>query len=38
MALDLQDEIVASTLVTKDGKLVHAGALEAISLKVRANK
>jgi NAD(P) transhydrogenase subunit alpha len=33
LALDLQDEIVASTLVTKDGKLVHAGALEAISLK-----
>lgn len=33
LALDLQDEIVASTLVTKDGELVHAGALEALNLK-----
>ncbi|MGI6225222.1 MAG: NAD(P) transhydrogenase subunit alpha [Peptococcales bacterium] len=32
MNLDLEDEIVASTLVTKDGKLVHAGALEAMNL------
>lgn len=33
LQLDLEDEIVASSLVSKDGKLVHAGALEAMGLK-----
>jgi NAD(P) transhydrogenase subunit alpha len=28
--LNLDDEIVASILVTKDGKIVHEGALEAM--------
>jgi NAD(P) transhydrogenase subunit alpha len=31
--LDMEDEIVSSILVTKDGKLVHKGALEAMALK-----
>ena len=30
--LDTSDEIVASSLVTRDGELVHAGALEAMGL------
>jgi NAD(P) transhydrogenase subunit alpha len=30
IVLDLNDEIVASILVTKDGKIVHAGTLEAM--------
>ncbi len=33
LALNLEDEIVASILVTKDGEIVHAGALEAMGLK-----
>ncbi|SHF55908.1 NAD(P) transhydrogenase subunit alpha [Mariniphaga anaerophila] len=33
IALDLSDEIVASILVTKDSKIVHEGALEAMGLK-----
>jgi NAD(P) transhydrogenase subunit alpha len=31
--LDMNDEIVKSILVTIDGKIVHAGALEAMGLK-----
>jgi H+-translocating NAD(P) transhydrogenase subunit alpha len=31
--LNLDDEIVASSLVTKDGRIVHAGTLEAMSQK-----
>ncbi len=31
--LDLNDEIVSSILVTKDGKIVHEGTLEAMGLK-----
>ena len=31
--LDMDDDIVASSLVTKDGKIYHAGALEAMNLK-----
>lgn len=31
--LDLSDEIVSSILVTKDGKIVHQGTLEAMGLK-----
>lgn len=31
--LDLNDEIVSSILVTKDGKIVHEGALEAMGMK-----
>lgn len=31
--LNMEDEIIASSLVTTDGKIVHAGALEAISNK-----
>jgi NAD(P) transhydrogenase subunit alpha len=30
--LDLEDEIIASSIVTKDGKLLHAGAKEAMGL------
>ncbi len=30
VVINMDDEIIASSLVTKDGKLVHAGALEAI--------
>ncbi|MDD2563223.1 MAG: NAD(P) transhydrogenase subunit alpha [Salinivirgaceae bacterium] len=33
ISLDESDEIVASILVTKDGKIVHNGALEAMGLK-----
>lgn len=33
MNLDLSDEIVSSILVTKDGKIVHEGTLEAMGLK-----
>lgn len=33
IVLDLNDEIVASILVTKDGKIVHAGTLEAMGLR-----
>ncbi|HOV62418.1 MAG TPA: NAD(P) transhydrogenase subunit alpha [Spirochaetia bacterium] len=29
--VDLSDEIIASSLVTKDGKILHAGALEAMA-------
>lgn len=32
IVLDLNDEIVASILVTKDGKIVHAGTKEALGL------
>jgi NAD(P) transhydrogenase subunit alpha len=31
--LDMDDEIIASSLVTKDGKIVHSGTLEAMNLK-----
>jgi NAD(P) transhydrogenase subunit alpha len=31
--LNPNDEIVASSLATRDGKLVHAGALEAMKMK-----
>lgn len=31
--LNMDDEIIASSLVTKDGKIFHAGALEAMDLK-----
>ena len=31
--LDMNDEIVKSILVTRDGKIVHEGALEAMGLK-----
>jgi NAD(P) transhydrogenase subunit alpha len=31
--LNREDEIIASSLVTVDGKLVHAGALEAMNMK-----
>lgn len=31
--LDPEDKIVASSLTTHDGKLVHAGALEAMKMK-----
>ena len=31
--LNMDDEIIASSLVTKDGKIVHAGTLEAMNLK-----
>ncbi|HBK69612.1 MAG TPA: NAD(P)(+) transhydrogenase (Re/Si-specific) subunit alpha, partial [Firmicutes bacterium] len=31
--LNREDEIIASSLVTIDGKLVHAGALEAMNMK-----
>jgi len=31
--LNMDDEIIASSLVTKDGKIVHEGTLEAIDLK-----
>ena len=30
--LDMDDEIIASSLVTKDGQIVHAGALETINV------
>ncbi|MEL7563613.1 MAG: NAD(P) transhydrogenase subunit alpha [Dehalobacterium sp.] len=30
--VNLEDEIIASSLVTRDGKIVHAGALEAMNL------
>lgn len=33
MNLDLSDEIVSSILVTKDGKIVHEGTLEAMGLR-----
>jgi len=33
LKLDTDDEIIASSLVTRDGKLVHAGALEAMGLR-----
>lgn len=32
VVLDPDDEIIASSLVTRDGKVVHAGALEAMRL------
>jgi len=32
VVIDLSDEIIASSLVCKDGKLVHAGAREAMGL------
>ena len=32
VVIDLNDEITASSLVCKDGKLVHAGAREAMGL------
>lgn len=32
IVVDLKDEITASSLVCKDGKLVHAGAREAMGL------
>lgn len=32
LIIDIDDEIIASSLVTKDGKLYHAGAREAIGL------
>lgn len=32
ISLDLSDEIVSSILVTKDGKIVHQGTLEAMGL------
>jgi NAD(P) transhydrogenase subunit alpha len=32
IVIDLDDEIVASSLVCKDGELVHAGAREAMGL------
>lgn len=31
--LDMDDEIIAASLVTKDGKIFHAGTLEAMNLK-----
>jgi NAD(P) transhydrogenase subunit alpha len=31
--LNMDDEIIASSLVTKDGKIFHAGTLEAMNLK-----
>ena len=31
--VNMSDEIIASSLVSKDGKLVHAGALEAMGIK-----
>lgn len=31
--LNMDDEIIASSLVTKDGKIVHTGALESMNLK-----
>ncbi|MBN2457107.1 MAG: NAD(P) transhydrogenase subunit alpha [Sedimentisphaerales bacterium] len=31
--LNMDDEIIASALVTKDGKIIHAGTLEAMNLK-----
>lgn len=31
--LNMDDEIIASSLVTKDGKILHAGTLEAMNLK-----
>jgi NAD(P) transhydrogenase subunit alpha len=31
--LDMSDEITASILISRDGRLVHAGALEAMGLK-----
>jgi len=33
ISLDMTDEIVSSILVTKDGKIVHEGALEAMGMK-----
>lgn len=33
ISMDLSDEIVSSILVTKDGKIVHQGTLEAMGLK-----
>ena len=33
ITLDMSDEIVSSILVTKDGKIVHEGALEAMGMK-----
>lgn len=33
IVLDLKDEITSSILVTNNGKIVHAGALEAMGLK-----
>jgi NAD(P) transhydrogenase subunit alpha len=33
ITLDLTDEITSSILVTKDGAIVHTGALEAMGLK-----
>jgi len=32
VTLDMEDEIIASALVTKDGKIIHAGTLEAMNL------
>ena len=32
VVIDLKDEIIASSLVCKDGELVHAGAREAMGL------
>jgi NAD(P) transhydrogenase subunit alpha len=34
IVLDMEDEIVASILVTKDGEILHEGALEAMGMKV----
>jgi len=31
VTLDMEDEIIASALVTKDGKIIHAGTLEAMN-------
>lgn len=33
VVIDLNDEIIASSIVTKDGKLLHAGAREAMGMK-----
>jgi len=33
VTLDMEDEIIASALVTKDGKIIHAGTLEAMNLR-----
>ena len=32
VTLDMEDEIIASALVTRDGKIIHAGTLEAMNL------
>jgi len=33
ITLDLSDEIISSILVTKNGNIVHEGALEAMGMK-----